>query len=76
MHLLLSYRTNYHHFGEPKDWDVIPPRFGRRFEEEIRGLANIVYDPSLQICSDDLAHKRTMTNSSILEKKQKAVIKV
>ncbi|CRK86628.1 CLUMA_CG000464, isoform A [Clunio marinus] len=50
------YSINYLHFGAPKTWYAVPPKYGRRFEE----LADIIFDKSSKACRSFLRHKMTV----------------
>jgi len=56
------YSINYLHFGEPKTWYVIPPFYGRRFEN----LARTVFKENFRICDAYLRHKMIMISPQLL----------
>ncbi|CAF1597321.1 unnamed protein product [Adineta ricciae] len=56
------YSINYLHFGAPKQWYVIPPSYGKRFEKFAAS-----HFPSLaKRCPAFLRHKMTLISPSIL----------
>lgn len=50
------YSINYLHFGAPKTWYVIPPAYGKKFEE----LAAELFPNSFNVCPAFLRHKMTI----------------
>lgn len=56
------YSINYLHFGAPKTWYAIPPRYGRRLEK----LANETFVENFQECNAYLRHKMTMISPKVL----------
>ncbi|CAF3684619.1 unnamed protein product [Adineta steineri] len=58
------YSINYLHFGAPKQWYVIPPSYGKRFEK----FAGICFPSLARRCPAFLRHKMTIIAPSILTK--------
>ncbi|GAB0097551.1 Probable lysine-specific demethylase 4A [Sergentomyia squamirostris] len=56
------YSINYLHFGAPKTWYAIPPKYGRRLEK----LANTNFVESYKACPAFLRHKMTLISPQIL----------
>ncbi|EDW01194.1 probable lysine-specific demethylase 4A [Drosophila grimshawi] len=56
------YSINYLHFGAPKTWYAIPPKYGRRLEK----LANETFVANYQDCNAYLRHKMTMISPKVL----------
>ena len=58
------YSINYLHFGQPKHWYAVPPRFGRRLER----LAQNFFPQSYKDCRAFLRHKSTLISPQVLRK--------
>ncbi|CAF4514474.1 unnamed protein product, partial [Rotaria sp. Silwood2] len=58
------YSINYLHFGAPKQWYVIPPSYGRKFEQ----FAASRFPSLARRCPAFLRHKMTIISPSILTK--------
>ncbi|CAF1569933.1 unnamed protein product [Rotaria sp. Silwood1] len=58
------YSINYLHFGAPKQWYVIPPSYGKIFEE----FAALRFPSLARRCPAFLRHKMTIISPSILIK--------
>lgn len=56
------YSINYLHFGAPKTWYAIPPRYGRRLEQ----LAREMFPDNYKLCPAFLRHKMTIISPHIL----------
>ncbi|KAG9300430.1 hypothetical protein G9A89_010055 [Geosiphon pyriformis] len=56
------YSINYIHFGAPKQWYAIPPPYGKKFENVMRGY----FQPEFQACREYLRHKQFIVKPSIL----------
>ncbi|XP_059614751.1 probable lysine-specific demethylase 4A [Phlebotomus argentipes] len=56
------YSINYLHFGAPKTWYAIPPKYGRRLEK----LANSTFADNYKACPAFLRHKMTLISPQIL----------
>lgn len=57
------YSINYLHFGEPKTWYSIPPKYGRKFEK----LASRCFTKTYNKCSAYLRHKMSLINPILLK---------
>jgi hypothetical protein len=56
------YSINYIHFGEPKQWYVVPPRFADRFLE----VAKKLYPDEWKMCGEFLRHKDCLISPVLL----------
>lgn len=57
------YSINLLHFGMPKTWYSIPPKYGKKFEQ----LANALFTKSQGVCDAFLRHKMTIINPKLLD---------
>ncbi|CAF0730238.1 unnamed protein product [Didymodactylos carnosus] len=57
------YSINYLHYGAPKQWYVIPPSYGKKFER----LASTYFTNLSRQCPAFLRHKMTLISPSILQ---------
>ncbi|CAF0775818.1 unnamed protein product, partial [Didymodactylos carnosus] len=57
------YSINYLHYGAPKQWYVIPPSYGKKFER----LAATYFTNLSRQCPAFLRHKMTLISPSILQ---------
>ena len=57
------YSINLLHFGMPKTWYSIPPKYGKKFEQ----LANAMFTKSQGVCDAFLRHKMTIINPKLLD---------
>ena len=64
------YSINYLHYGEPKTWYVIPPEYGKRFEE----LCSTLFPRKK--CSAFLRHKTTLIHPDLIRGHNIPVYKV
>ncbi|UJR14914.1 hypothetical protein I4U23_001897 [Adineta vaga] len=58
------YSINYLHFGAPKQWYVIPPAYGKKFEQ----FATSRFPALARRCPAFLRHKMTIVSPTILNK--------
>ncbi|CAF3671403.1 unnamed protein product [Rotaria sp. Silwood1] len=58
------YSINYLHFGAPKQWYIIPPSYGKKFEE----FAATRFPALARRCPAFLRHKMTIISPTILTK--------
>jgi [histone H3]-trimethyl-L-lysine9/36 demethylase len=56
------YSINYLHFGAPKTWYAIPPKFSKKFED----IAKSIFPKTYKICPAFLRHKMTIINPMFL----------
>lgn len=56
------YSINYLHFGAPKTWYAIPPKYGRRLEQ----LAREMFPDNFKLCPAFLRHKMTIISPHVL----------
>lgn len=57
------YSINLLHFGMPKTWYSISPKYGKKFEQ----LANALFVKSQGVCDAFLRHKMTIINPKLLD---------
>ena len=57
------YSINLLHFGMPKTWYSISPKYGKKFEQ----LANALFIKSQGVCDAFLRHKMTIINPKLLD---------
>lgn len=57
------YSLSYLHFGAPKTWYVVPPKYAHLLER----LANDHFKGNHSVCADFLSHKLTLISPEILE---------
>lgn len=57
------YSINYLHYGKPKTWYAVPPKYGRKLEK----LAEESFKASFINCPAFLRHKMTLISPSILK---------
>lgn len=56
------YSMSYLHWGAPKTWYTIPPKYGRKFENLSRSL----FPSNHRICSNFLRHKTAILSPEVL----------
>lgn len=57
------YSINYLHYGKPKTWYAVPPKYGKKFEK----MAHDNFPSSYRSCNAYLRHKMTLISPHILK---------
>lgn len=57
------YSINYLHFGRPKQWYTVPPRFAKKLEH----LLKPIYPSQFASCREFLRHKEVLISTKVLK---------
>lgn len=58
------YSINYHHFGHPKTWYIVPPAYGYMLEQ----LADQLYPDFANECTNHMRHKMLLISPIVLKR--------